>query len=329
MSSVPPPTSDDENLITRLEDEILALELENNRLQQILRDSEYDRKALADIQKLANVGTWRLNHLTYDVELSEKLTAMLDIPDGKSSMQWSEFITALDPNDELKLKQSLRDVFRGGNAINFEHTVTRSDGSLIYVRHHCETHLNGVGQPLDSIGLVQDITQDKERAAQLEVLSNKDDLTCLYNRRKMNQALTEESIICMDNGLPLSSILLDLDNFKQVNDRFGHHIGDEVLVRVSEAIQNSLRLSDIASRWGGEEFLILCPNTALGDAEFVAERIRQAIEHIQLSCDHTITASFGVGSLRCIQDLPEMLKRIDMALYQAKKAGRNCVRAIC
>ncbi|TMP24463.1 hypothetical protein CWB99_22235 [Pseudoalteromonas rubra] len=328
MSSVPPPSSDDEERISRLEDELLALELENNRLQQILRDSEYDKKALVDIQKIANVGTWRLNHLTYHVKLSEKLSTMLDIPIRKS-MPWSAFITALDPHNELGLKQSLQDVFMGGSAMNFEHTITRLDGSLIHVRHHCETHLNGIGQPLDSIGLVQDITQDKERAAQLEMLSNKDDLTCLYNRRKMNQALTEEAAICMDNGLPLSGILLDLDNFKQVNDRFGHHVGDEVLVRVSEAIQNSLRLSDIASRWGGEEFLILCPNTALDDAEVVAERIRQAIEHIQLSCEHSITASFGVGSLHSAQDLPEMLKRIDMALYEAKKAGRNCVRVIC
>ncbi|CAM3605403.1 GGDEF domain-containing protein [Pseudoalteromonas maricaloris] len=99
-----------------------------------------------------------------------------------------------------------------------------------------------------------------------------------------------------------------------------------MLVRVSQEIQNSLRSTDIASRWGGEEFLILCPNTSLNDAQKVAERIRKAIEAIQLSCPHKITASFGVGSLQDGQDLSEMLKRVDSALYQAKKAGRNCIR---
>ncbi|AUJ72456.1 sensor domain-containing diguanylate cyclase [Pseudoalteromonas sp. NC201] len=325
MSEVFPSKSDDADLITKLEDEVLALEIENHKLQQRLRENEYDRKALLDIQKLANVGTWRLNHLIYSVKMSDKLAAMLGI-DGEAITQWDDFINALDPSAELAIKQQLHNVFVHGGSTTFEHVVTRADGSTLYVRHHCETLLNGIGQPLNSIGLMLDVTQDKVKAAQLEVLSNKDELTNLYNRRKMNQALHKETTECLTNGLPLSTIILDLDLFKQVNDRFGHHIGDEVLVRVSQEIQNSLRSTDIASRWGGEEFLILCPNTYLNDAQKVAERIRKAIEAIQLSCPHKITASFGVGSLQDGQDLSEMLKRVDSALYQAKKAGRNCIR---
>ena len=156
-------------------------------------------------------------------------------------------------------------------------------------------------------------------------LSEEDHLTGLYNRRKINKVVEDEVIRCQRYGGGFAVILCDLDHFKNVNDQYTHMIGDQVLQKVSECIQNKLRKSDSAGRWGGEEFLIFCPSTRSKGAVALAEKLRVSIETMKIDIVGSITCSFGVAIYTKESDLESLLNNADNALYHAKHHGRNRV----
>ena len=123
-------------------------------------------------------------------------------------------------------------------------------------------------------------------------------------------------------------IIFDLDHFKQINDTFGHNVGDKVLKEVARIVRKNLRNTDIFARWGGEEFIILLPNTDLKGAKSVAEKLRRAIERLYIPelKGRKITASFGVTQVYNDELLAEAIHRADTALYKAKNEGRNQVK---
>ena len=170
----------------------------------------------------------------------------------------------------------------------------------------------------------------REKIAQLlEETARTDFLTKLINRRAMHQSLHGEMARIERMGGVFSLVLVDIDFFKNINDQFGHDIGDEVLIALSRAFEESAREQDVVSRWGGEEFLILLPDTSEADAAEQAERLRQLLDSDSLQIPrypHRVTASFGVCEFRAGESLESLLKQADVALYQAKVMGRNLVR---
>ena len=123
----------------------------------------------------------------------------------------------------------------------------------------------------------------------------------------------------------LSLTILDIDYFKRVNDSYGHHIGDSVLIEISELLKANVRESDYIGRWGGEEFLIICPETQLdGSIQFI-EKLRKKIENYDFSVVGKQTASFGISIYSKEDTIESIIKRADAALYQAKETGRNKV----
>ena len=156
-------------------------------------------------------------------------------------------------------------------------------------------------------------------------LSEEDHLTGLYNRRKMNKIVEDEVIRCQRYGGSFAIIMCDLDHFKDVNDQYTHMIGDQVLQKVSECVQNKLRKSDSAGRWGGEEFLIFCPQTRAKGAGALAEKLRVAIEETKFDIVGAVTCSFGVAIYTKESSLESLLNNADNALYHAKHHGRNRV----
>ena len=154
-----------------------------------------------------------------------------------------------------------------------------------------------------------------------------DTLTGLSNRMKLDEALEGEANRARRYGNSFSIIMLDIDNFKQVNDTFGHLRGDEVLKRVADLLKKTLRKTDTPGRWGGEEFLILLPQQDKMSACMVAEKLRAAMQASEFPQVGTITSSFGVTEYAARDTVETIIKRADEALYQAKKSGRNCVEA--
>jgi diguanylate cyclase (GGDEF)-like protein len=156
-----------------------------------------------------------------------------------------------------------------------------------------------------------------------------DSLTGLPNRRALHDALRRMVAQAGRSLAPLAAVALDLDHFKQINDRFGHEKGDDVLAAVGRLLADAVRDSDLAARAGGEEFCILLPDTDLDGALAVAEKLRAAIARLEVpGVDATITGSFGVASFPLhAMDTPTLLRKSDRALYVAKQNGRDRVEA--
>lgn len=158
----------------------------------------------------------------------------------------------------------------------------------------------------------------------LRQLAMIDTLTGVASRRRLEDVLNLE-IALVRRGRPVSVILLDVDRFKSINDRFGHDAGDEVLRGIARVLQQGARLSDVIGRWGGEEFLVICPDTPLANAAVLAERLAAGLRASSFHPVGRVTASFGVAEALADDKLREPIDRADRALYEAKAAGRDRV----
>ena len=164
---------------------------------------------------------------------------------------------------------------------------------------------------------------------ELEHLAKRDPLTSLLNRSALFELLANRFENAKIDGTPLSALMVDIDNFKSVNDRFGHAAGDQVIQFVAKKLMSSLRFGDLSARYGGEEFCLILPGSDLVAAAVVAERLRASVSEefgAQFSWDIDLTISFGVASLQGAQDtMSALLNRADKALHAAKANGRNRV----
>jgi diguanylate cyclase (GGDEF)-like protein len=162
---------------------------------------------------------------------------------------------------------------------------------------------------------------------QLEEVAHVDALTGVYSRRHIQAALDMALQDRGHDGPPLSVILFDIDHFKSVNDTFGHNVGDDLLRGISRVAQQRLRFADVVGRWGGEEFIVICPDTSLEEAQRVAEYLRERIAQRAFPVVGHRTASFGVATASSRDSGTMLVGRADAALYEAKRSGRNQVRA--
>lgn len=168
----------------------------------------------------------------------------------------------------------------------------------------------------------------KEIAEQNELLlklSITDKLTQVYNRAKLDDILQEQFDLYQRYRRPFSIIMLDIDHFKAINDTHGHLTGDAVLTSIADILKGHIRQTDILGRWGGEEFMIICPQNSAESAAILAEKLRVKISSHHYKHERRISASFGVAQIGDGMDIEQLVKRADDALYQAKDQGRNRV----
>ncbi len=177
-----------------------------------------------------------------------------------------------------------------------------------------------------------EISALKKNLQQVTIESQRDFLTGVFNRKTFEKYVDEQITICRDKKFEMCLMMIDIDHFKQFNDRFGHLLGDEVLKIVARTLTDILKGRDVVARFGGEEFIVILPETPMEGAMKVAEMIRVAIASKELKRRDTgenygtITVSIGVSRFRCDTDtLPILIKRADDALYVSKNSGRNRV----
>jgi diguanylate cyclase (GGDEF)-like protein/PAS domain S-box-containing protein len=236
----------------------------------------------------------------------------------------------VDPNTPGISFADIRDEVEGGSSWHGELKLQNSSGKTLWFDTDVSILYDESGTESGFLAVNQDITNRKE----LEILSITDRLTGLFNRQKTDFSLEEQRERYARYDETYSVIIFDIDHFKWINDANGHLAGDRVLKTIAEVITDHIRRTDIAGRWGGEEFLILCPHTNQEGATIVAEGLRKAIEGYDFGLADNVTASFGVVGVDSpvinqpaeSPDFTEaILKADDDALYRAKMTGRNAV----
>ena len=198
----------------------------------------------------------------------------------------------------------------------------RQDRSIVWIENVLSFLRDDNGRPVAILGVSRDVTERKRLHEELRKLAVTDPLTGAFNRRHFMEELHREMGRSDRYDVPLSLIMLDIDHFKVVNDRFGHETGDRVLEGLVKLIRNRIRASDILARWGGEEFLILLANTHLSQAIPLGEALLKQMRHLPFREIGELTASFGVTQYRGGESTDALLTRIDNLMYQAKQKGR-------
>lgn len=231
------------------------------------------------------------------------------------------------PEDRQKVVQAITD--GGGKATCVEAGLRHKNGSIIWISTNAIVRYDADGKPLYIEGVARDISERKRMEDQLTLLSRTDDLTGEFSRSYFMNKSEEVIRIMRRYERPASMMMLDLDHFKNINDNFGHHVGDLALIAFTQACRREIRDSDVLGRLGGEEFGLMLPETSIQNAQLLAERIRKATADIKIPLDgQTIkfTVSIGVVELSTEdQSLDSVLRRADRAMYQAKQNGRNQV----
>lgn len=237
-----------------------------------------------------------------------------------SELEGKNFLSNIHDDDVQKTLEAIRELVKRRPIEHFVNRFRCKDGTYKYLEWHIQPR---IGKFVYSTA--RDVTDQILRAEKLEIIAGKDQLTGVYNRHFFDSIITEEMKKSDYFGAPLSIALIDMDRFKLVNDTWGHPIGDEVLKQTAQVIEETIRVTDILIRFGGEEFLLLMPQTPLRGAMDAAEKVRIAIENKHHPVADRQTASIGVSEKEKYESFISWYKRVDVALYKAKENGRNRV----
>jgi len=186
-------------------------------------------------------------------------------------------------------------------------------------------NVNNIAKTDKFVVSLTDITVLTTKSKTYEIKATYDALTNIYNRSKFNDLIEEYYSIFKRYNTPLSFAIFDIDFFKKVNDNFGHIIGDETLIKFAQTIDNATRDTDMFARWGGEEFVLLMPETSMDEAKLATDKLRQIIENTPFVQVGNVTCSIGVSQFQKGDTIDDILIRSDEALYEAKETGRNKV----
>jgi len=292
------------------------------------RDAQL-RYALTD----ASDGLWDWNLLTNEVFFSPQLARMLGYGPYEMKPTLDTWLSNIHPEDAQWVNRVMQEHIDGQRSrYNAEYRLRNRNGHYLWMHDRgriCEHDASG--KPTRMVGMVQNITDKKTIELTLQAMASHDALTGLHNRRECDLMLSRQVDLCHRLEIPLGLCFLDLDNFKSVNDEFGHAVGDKVLRRVAQALAGEIRSTDSLFRWGGEEFLLLCTDTPEPDLLNLAEKLRSKIAAINwddIAGLPAMTCSFGVAVFPDHADTAESLFiAADAALYRAKGLGRNRVES--
>lgn len=282
----------------------------------------------------SELGFWDWDIANGTVERNAQWANMLGYTHAElqtTTQQWSDFV---HPEDRARAWDSIFAVVEGRSAAHkLEYRMLHKDGGVRWILDQAKVmQRDAQGRATRMCGTHTDITERKLLEEELTRQARVDELTGVHNRRFFMARAESELRRAVRYGKPLSLLMLDVDHFKQINDSHGHKVGDAALQTLTATCQSALRDIDVLGRLGGEEFAVLLPETDLGLALTVAERLRAAVARAPLPLEDggpvQLSASFGVASMLGADDnLDALLGRADRALYAAKDSGRNAVRS--
>ena len=282
----------------------------------------------------SDLGFWDWNIPASTVERNQRWATMLGYTHEEmqhTTQQWSDFV---HPDDRERAWKSIWDVVEGRSSSHkLEYRMLHKDGSVRWILDQANVmQRDAEGRAVRMCGTHTDVTERKLLEEELTRQAHVDYLTSVFNRRHFMERAEQELQRFKRYGSRLSLFMLDIDHFKQINDRYGHKVGDMVLTTLAQVCRAALRDVDILGRMGGEEFAVLLPETDRKTAVEVAERLREKVAQTRVPLEGGLPVQFkvsiGVSSMASDADnIDVLLHRADTALYEAKNSGRNRVCA--
>ncbi|HEU0188879.1 MAG TPA: diguanylate cyclase [Gallionella sp.] len=343
--------SANEGLEARVEQRTADLLSANELLQQEISEREKfhlelmrSQNLLKEAQRLGHLGSWELDLPSGELRWSEEIYQIFELEPARFSPSYENFLNAIHPDDRDKVNQAYTQSLENRQPYDIVHRLLLPDGHIKWVHEHCTSDFDESGKPLRSVGTVQDITAQKLAEEKISNLAFYDPLTQLPNRRLLIDRLGSIMAASKRSGRYSALMFLDLDNFKPLNDAYGHGVGDLLLIEVARRMTGCVREIDTVARFGGDEFVALLVELVADKAEsveqagIIAERIRVAVaepylltfqekDKTETTVEHHCTSSIGIVLFVNHEGSAEdILKWADIAMYQAKEAGRNLIR---
>ncbi len=274
-------------------------------------------------QAVAQIGSWYVEAGHPKLEWSEGTYRIFGVPQGYP-MSYTDFLAYVHPDDRTMVDMAWQAAMQG-EPYRLEHRIV-VHGEVRWMEERAELTFDAQGRWLSALGIVHDITERKRDEERMDFLARFDALTHLPNRTQLKERLRYSLALTRHGNGHLALIFLDLDRFKDINDTLGHSVGDALLVELAQRLRNSLRDEDTISRLGGDEFIILLPDTDAKGAEHVAQKLSRVVrQSYQIEAyDLNVTASMGVALYpEDGTDLETLSRNADAAMYRAKQEGRN------
>jgi diguanylate cyclase (GGDEF)-like protein/PAS domain S-box-containing protein len=310
---------------------IIPAKLKNkvDKLNENLLQEAKEKDILLSLFDLSNTVLFKWNNdASWSVNfVSKSVNSLLEYSKDDFETNSISYSNCIHPDDIEQVTQELEEAIEKGEYFFKHHpyrVVTKSK-KIKWILDQTVIVRNDKNEIINFVGYLSDITEIKEREIELKVLARTDQLTKIYNRVYLDEVLYNQHYRYKRNKEVCSIILIDIDYFKEVNDKYGHIVGDKVLIEFAQLLEESVRDSDIVGRWGGEEFLIVLPHTIQSEAKVLAEKLRKKIETHRFDVVVHKTASFGVCSFSDEISIEKLIDKADIALYEAKKSGRNKV----
>jgi len=303
---------------------------EMKKLERIVKENikELDirNKQLLKVQQISKMGFWELDLINNQLYWSDEIFKIFEIDKNKFKASYEGFLNVIHPDDVDKVNEAYSNSLQTKEDYTIEHRLLMDDGRVKWVREECQTEFDKNGKPFISIGVVIDITELYLTQQRLLEQTYVDHLTKLNNRRSYNENIEKLISQYKRYKTPFSILMYDIDDFKNINDTYGHSVGDDVLVEMSKLIKSYIRDSDYIFRVGGEEFIILLTETQIDKAKLVAEKIRYSVENdLKTINDEKITISIGLTEVK-ENDTEDMIYvRVDELMYKSKNGGKNIV----
>lgn len=308
-----------------LDEALLALLHSRAEVERLKEREQLFSALLASVNAVLWAFDWQAQRMVYVSPAYERIfgrSAALLLAD------YNEWLNAIYPDDLDYAASSLLQVLERGAVEQREYRILRADGEVRWLSDKCFISQHSeAGLPLMVVGIAEDITDKKHLESELQRLATTDVLTQSSNRRyffdNAEQAFNESR----QAGAALAFLLLDVDDFKKVNDRYGHQVGDRVLQRVAQCASGALRRGDLFGRIGGEEFAVLLPGCDQVTARQIGERLQREVQRLRFKEDEqTFGISVSQGLTLLLphdENLSALYGRADAALYQAKRNGKD------
>jgi len=319
-------------------DDIVTVVAENGEprlLRGLMVDITARKEAEAEVLHLtqrltlatrtAHIGIWEYEPETGKVVWDRTMYEIFGLSPAQFHGRFEDITAYIHPDDLAHLQSLIGEALRTNCDFVTSFRILRHGHDIRHIDAHAVLVPGNANRPARMIGVNRDITEHKRNEQELVRLATTDLLTGCYNRGYLHRVLEREVDRTRRYGGPLSIIMYDLDNFKSINDTWGHDVGDQVLASTANAVREAIRRTDVLARWGGEEFMVLCPDTSAADAVVLADRVLQALRECPTPLAGVVTASVGVVTLRPDEGTDALLKRADDLMYRAKQTGRDRV----